>query len=71
MKIQPGTQAGTTIRLRGKGMPHFRGYGKGDMLIRIGVAVPEKLTTRQRELLEELSRELGDSAQARSRRLRF
>jgi molecular chaperone DnaJ len=68
VKIQPGTQPGTTIRLRGKGMPHFRGYGKGDMLIRIGVAVPEKLTTRQRELLEDLSKELGDSAQARSHR---
>jgi molecular chaperone DnaJ len=71
MKVQPGTQPGTTIRLRGKGMPHFRGYGKGDMLVRIGVAVPEKLTTRQRELLEDLSRELGDSAQPRSRKFRL
>jgi molecular chaperone DnaJ len=71
MRIQPGTQPGTTIRLRGRGMPHFRGYGKGDMLVRIGVAVPEKLTTRQKELLEELSKELGDSAQPRSHRFRL
>jgi molecular chaperone DnaJ len=71
MKIQAGTQPGTTVRLRGKGMPHFRGYGKGDMLVRIGVAVPEKLTTKQRELLEELSKELGDSAQPRSHRFRL
>ena len=71
MKIQAGTQPGTTVRLRGKGMPHFRGYGRGDMLVRIGVAVPEKLTTRQRELLEELSKELGDSAQPRSHRFRL
>jgi molecular chaperone DnaJ len=71
MKIQPGTQPGTTVRLRGKGMPHFRGYGKGDMLVRIGVAVPEKLTSKQRELLEQLSKELGDSAQPRSHRFRL
>jgi molecular chaperone DnaJ len=71
MRIQPGTQPGTTVRLRGKGMPHFRGYGKGDLLVRIGVAVPEKLTYRQREILEEFSKELGESAQTRSRRFRF
>ncbi len=71
MRIQPGTQPGTTVRLRGKGMPHFRSYGKGDMLVRIGVAVPEKLTERQKEILEDLSRELGDSAQPRSRRFRL
>ncbi len=71
MRIQPGTQSGTTIRLRGKGMPHFQGYGRGDMLVRIGVAVPEKLTPRQRELLEQLSTELGESAQPRSHRFRL
>jgi molecular chaperone DnaJ len=71
MRIQPGTQPGTTIRLRGKGMPHFQGYGRGDMLVRIGVAVPEKLTSRQRELLEQLSKELGESAQPRSHRFRL
>ena len=70
VKIHPGTQAGETIRLKGKGMPHFRGYGRGDLVVRIGVAVPEKLTWRQRELLEELSREMGESAKARSHRFR-
>jgi molecular chaperone DnaJ len=66
IRIQPGTQPGTTIRVRGKGMPHFRGYGRGDLLIRIGISVPDKLTLQQRTLLEQLSKELGDSAQPRS-----
>ncbi len=71
MRIHPGTQPGETIQLKGKGMPHFRGYGRGDLLVRIGVSVPNRLTSRQKELLEELSNELGETAQARSHRFRF
>jgi DnaJ-class molecular chaperone len=40
-------------------MPRFRGYGRGDLLVRIGLSVPEKLTASQRALLEQLSKELG------------
>jgi molecular chaperone DnaJ len=40
-------------------MPRFRGYGRGDLIIRVGIAVPEKLTGKQKELLEELAKELG------------
>ena len=57
VKIKPGTQAGETIRLKGKGMPRFRGYGKGDLLVRVGISVPEKLTVKQRALLEQLAEE--------------
>jgi molecular chaperone DnaJ len=57
VKIRPGTQAGETIRLKGKGMPRFRGYGKGDLLVRVGISVPEKLTSKQRALLEQLAEE--------------
>jgi molecular chaperone DnaJ len=71
IKIQPGTQAGETLRIKGKGMPRFRGYGKGDLLVRIGIPVPDKLTTKQRELLEQLAKELGESVQARTRKFRF
>src|SRR4030067_3172133 len=53
IKIHPGTQPGEVIRLKGKGMPRFRGYGKGDLLVRIGISVPEKLTSQQRTLLEQ------------------
>ena len=71
LRIHPGTQPGETIRLRGKGMPHFRGYGKGDLLIRIGISVPEKLTSQQRALLEQLSLELGEAGKAKSHRFRL
>jgi molecular chaperone DnaJ len=57
VKIKPGTQAGEIIRLKGKGMPRFRGYGKGDLLVRVGISVPEKLTSKQRQLLEQLAEE--------------
>jgi molecular chaperone DnaJ len=60
VKIKPGTQAGETIRLKGKGMPRFRGYGKGDLLVRVGISVPEKLTSKQRQLLEQLAEEFGE-----------
>jgi molecular chaperone DnaJ len=57
VKIKPGTQAGETIRLKGKGIPRLRGYGKGDLLVRVGISVPEKLTSKQRALLEQLAEE--------------
>jgi molecular chaperone DnaJ len=59
IKIHPGTQPGETVTLRGKGMPRFRGYGRGDLLVRIGISVPEKLTSSQKTLLEQLAKELG------------
>ncbi|MEM2099361.1 MAG: molecular chaperone DnaJ [Candidatus Bathyarchaeia archaeon] len=71
VKIHPGTQPGEVIRLKGKGMPHFGGYGKGDLLVRVGISVPEKLTPRQRILLEELARELNQNVNTKSRKFRF
>jgi molecular chaperone DnaJ len=71
LRIRPGTQAGEALRLKGKGMPHFRGYGKGDLLIRIGISVPEKLTSQQRALLEQLGRELGEEGRPKSHRFRI
>jgi molecular chaperone DnaJ len=71
VKISPGTQPGEVIRLKGKGMPRFRGYGKGDLLVRVGISVPEKLTQHQRALLEELAKELKEDVQAKGRKFRF
>jgi len=71
IKLRAGTQPGETIRIRGKGMPRFRGYGKGDFLIRIGISVPEKLTAQQRMLLEQLGKEFGQDTQARTRKFHF
>ncbi len=66
VRIRPGTQAGEVIRLRGKGMPRFRGYGKGDLMARVGISVPEKLTSQQRGLLEQLAKEFDQEVQAKS-----
>jgi molecular chaperone DnaJ len=59
MRLPPGTQSGRIFRLRGKGLPVFGGYGKGDELVKILVEVPARLTDRQRELLEQLAGEMG------------
>jgi molecular chaperone DnaJ len=71
VRIHPGTQPGEVIRLKGKGMPRFRGYGKGDLLVRVGVAVPEKLTLQQRALLEQLAKEFNQDVQPKGRKFRF
>jgi len=71
VKLRPGTQPGEVIRLRGKGMPRFRGYGKGDVLVRVGVVVPEKLTVQQKSLLEQLAREMGSEVQTKPHKFRF
>ena len=71
VKIKPGTQAGETIRLRGKGMPRFRGYGKGDLLVRVGISVPEKLTSKQRALLEQLAEEFDQDVKPKKSRFGF
>lgn len=57
LKIQPGTQANSLIRLRGKGVPHVQGSGRGDHYVRVKIVVPTKLTNRQRELLSEFEEE--------------
>jgi molecular chaperone DnaJ len=58
VEIKPGTQPGTEIRLRGKGVPHLRrSTSRGDLHVFVEVAVPTKLSKRQRELLEELADE--------------
>ncbi len=56
IKIPPGTQSGTEFRLRGKGVSNVRGYGRGDLVARILVEVPTRLTGKQRDLLEEYAR---------------
>jgi curved DNA-binding protein len=57
MTIPPGTRDGQTLRLRGQGMPHLRGGGAGDQLVTVRLALPQPLTARDRELLEEMRRQ--------------
>lgn len=56
LKIPAGTQPGTDFRLRGLGVPHVRGGGRGDHIIQLHVEVPKKLSKKQRTLLEELQK---------------
>ena len=57
LKVQPGTQSGTLIRLRGQGMPHLQSRGRGDQYVRLIIKVPDRLSRRQRQLLEEFEME--------------
>ena len=56
--ITPGTQPGKVLRMRGKGLPRIdqygRNYGTGDLLINVGVYIPEKLSKDERKLIEQL-----------------
>ena len=54
IKIRPGTQPGTMVRLRGKGVPSLRGRSRGDQYIRLLIEVPKNINREQRRLLEEL-----------------
>lgn len=55
MKVPAGIQSGTVMRLRGKGVPYLRSTGRGDQHVRIKVLTPQKLTDRQKELLQEFA----------------
>ena len=54
LKIRAGTQPGTMIRLRGRGIKRLRGYGRGDQYVRLQVKIPRKLTKKQKEVLKNL-----------------
>jgi molecular chaperone DnaJ len=56
IKIPRGTQTGRTFRLKGKGIPHLQGYGRGDQIIEVFVQIPTALTRKQEELLREFEK---------------
>ena len=56
LKIPEGTQSGTVLRMKGKGIPDVRGYGRGDQHVQISIITPIKLTDRQKELLKEFAK---------------
>jgi len=61
MEVPAGTQSGTELRLRGRGVPRLRGSGRGDLHVIVTVVVPPKPSKRERELLRELD-EMGAPA---------
>ena len=54
IRVEPGTQPGKILRLRGKGIPEVNGYGKGDLLVSINVWIPKTLNREEQKLLEKL-----------------
>ena len=60
LKITPGTQSGSTFRLRGSGMPALQSSSKGDLLVRVEVEVPTRLNVEQRAALEHFSQLCGE-----------
>jgi molecular chaperone DnaJ len=56
LEIAPGTQSGKILRMRGKGIAHLNGYGRGDQLVRIAVWIPHKLPLKERELFQQLAK---------------
>ncbi|MCA9821219.1 MAG: J domain-containing protein, partial [Dehalococcoidia bacterium] len=59
VEIPPGTQSGDDFVIRGRGVPHLRGSGRGDMIVRATVVIPDELTDDQRQLLEQLAETMG------------
>ena len=62
LAIPAGTQNGTVVRLKGRGIPYLRRNGRGDQLIIVTVHIPQKLSPRQHELFYELSETLNKEA---------
>ncbi|MDQ3862961.1 MAG: molecular chaperone DnaJ [Actinomycetota bacterium] len=60
VRVDPGTQPGATLTLRGEGMPRLRRRGRGDLKVLVDVMVPTRLTAEQRELLERFESTSGE-----------
>lgn len=57
VKVPPGTQAHTKIRMKGFGFPRFKGAGRGDAYLRFVIEIPQKLSKKQLQLIKDLSEE--------------
>ena len=58
LTVPPGAQSGTLLRIKGQGVPHLQGKGRGDLLVTVRVVTPQSLDPEARRLLEELARRL-------------
>lgn len=54
IKVEPGTQSGKILRLKGKGLPDINGYGHGDLLVKINVFIPNDVTKEDKKMLEQM-----------------
>ena len=60
LTIPEGTQNGTVLRMRGRGVPYLRGSGRGDQFVTVRVSVPRNLTSSQKELLRQFAASMGE-----------
>lgn len=60
LKVPAGTQAGTHLRLKAKGVPHVRGRGTGDQIVEVLIQIPKRLTKEQKQLLGLLAEAFGE-----------
>jgi molecular chaperone DnaJ len=65
--VKPGTQPGSSLRIRGKGVPHLRGSGRGDLHVHLDVRTPTKLTPDEERMLREFARTRGEEVAELSR----
>jgi len=59
-KIPEGTQSGTVFRIKGKGIPNLRGYGRGDLYVKAIVEIPKRLNEKQKDLLIKFGEIMGE-----------
>jgi molecular chaperone DnaJ len=63
VRVPPGTQPGSVLRIKGRGIPRRGGMGRGDQHIEVTIEVPTSLTARQKELIETFAKEFGEDVQ--------
>lgn len=63
LRVPAGTQPGSLLRIKQRGIPRRTGMGRGDQLVEVTVEVPTSLTAKQKEMLEAFARELGEDVQ--------
>lgn len=69
VKVPEGVQSGETLRLKGRGVPHLHGKGRGDIVVHLDVRIPRKLTREQRKLFEQLRETLPDESDPQEKSL--
>jgi molecular chaperone DnaJ len=65
--VRPGTQPGSSLRIRGKGVPHLRGTGRGDLHVHLDVRTPTKLSSDEEKVLRDFARTRGEEVAELSR----
>jgi molecular chaperone DnaJ len=70
LSVPAGTQPGSVVKISGKGVPNLGRRGRGDLLVRVDVQVPERLGRRERPLIEDFAERRGESERPLKGRLR-